>query len=111
MSYAIRIKPLSVNECYTGRRFATKKLKAYKKELGYKLPNIKVPFEKISLKLTIGLSNPHADLDNIAKAFCDVLQARYGFNDHQIYWLEMDKVITDKGAEFIQFTLAEYISN
>jgi hypothetical protein len=39
------------------------------------------------------------------KPFIDVLQKHYGFNDNRIYYLEVTKVKTDKGKEYISFKL------
>lgn len=110
MSYAIRIKPLSVNEAWKGKRFKTNKYKAYWNELLWMLPKgVIVPDGKLCLKMVVGYSNSSADLDNAVKPFVDILQERYGFNDSRIYRMELNKVITQKGAEYIAFSLEELI--
>jgi Holliday junction resolvase RusA-like endonuclease len=53
----------------------------------------------------VGLSNKKSDLDNVIKPFQDALQAKYKFNDHQIYHICATKMIVDRGAEFIDFGL------
>lgn len=102
------IKPLSVNECWQGRRFKTPKYQSYEQELFYKLarlPIIKLPEGKLWLQIKVGLSNKTADLDNIAKPFIDILQKFYGFNDKMIYELELKKEDVKKGNEFIHFAI------
>jgi Holliday junction resolvase RusA-like endonuclease len=105
----INIKPLSVNECWQGRRFKTKKYKAYESELLLKLKPLTVPDGELSLNITVGLSNALADIDNILKPFIDILQKKYGFNDRDIMSLNIEKVKAEKGCEFIKFNLAPYV--
>ena len=100
------IKPLSVNQCWMGRRFKTKLYKAYEAQTLTLLPkSIDIPSGALRLTLTIGFSNKRADIDNIAKPFIDILQKKYGFNDCQIYHLSMIKTIVKKGDEFIGFQI------
>jgi Holliday junction resolvase RusA-like endonuclease len=101
----IGIKPLSVNKAWQGKRYKTKDYKEYEKELWYLLPNIEVPKGKIKLKITVGYKNKLADIDNFIKPFVDVAQKKYGFNDNQIYRLEIDKEV---GDEFIDFRIEQY---
>jgi Holliday junction resolvase RusA-like endonuclease len=101
----VDIKPLSVNECFQGRRFKTKKYKAYEKEALLKLKPMQVGKGRLSLSLLVGLSSKNADLDNILKPWIDIMQKRYGFNDRHIYKLIVEKVDVKKGEEFIEFEL------
>lgn len=106
---AIRIKPVSVNQCWKGRRFKTPIYKVYEKELLLKLPDISVPDGNLCLKVNVAFSNKQSDIDNILKPLLDILQNKYGFNDNRIYRLEVNKLICKKGAEFIGFTIDEYL--
>ena len=100
----IRIKPLSVNRSYQGRRFATPELKAYKQELAYLLPKaMKIPMGKLGLHYIFGVSSKNADGDNLIKAFQDCLSENYFFNDKDIYEWRVEKKIVPKGKEYIQF--------
>ena len=45
----VKIKPLSINECFKGRRFKTDKYKRYERELLLILPALKVPKGKYIL--------------------------------------------------------------
>jgi len=103
----IKIKPLSVNECWQGRRFQTPKYKQYHKTLYVLLPKLKyVDFTKrLKLNIVFGFSSAAADLDNPIKPFVDILQAKYKFNDKQIFELNVKKEITKKGNEFITFKI------
>ena len=104
----IRIKPLSVNECWQGRRFKTPKYKSYQRALLFYLKPLKVPDGALSIRMVIGFSNKNSDLDNPLKPFIDILQKKYGFNDSRIYELQIQKKIVQKGMEFIDFEIISY---
>ena len=101
----ISIKPLSINECFQGRRFKTNKYKSYEKELLLRLPLIKLPHPPYHLILKFGFSSKLADWDNPVKPFQDILQKRYNFDDRDIYKATVEKEIVKKGAEFIEFKI------
>ena len=102
----IKIKPLSVNEVWAGRRFKTPAYKAYEAQTLILLPKgVDIPSGELRLTITAGLSNKQADVDNIAKPFIDILQKKYGFNDNQIYHLSLIKEIVKRGQEFIDFQI------
>jgi Holliday junction resolvase RusA-like endonuclease len=107
----IEIKPLSVNECFQGRRFKTPKYKAYEKEALLLLKPMSIGKGQLSLSLLIGLSSKNADLDNILKPWIDIMQKKYGFNDRHIYKLTVEKVDVKKGFEFIEFHIEELFSH
>ena len=104
----VKIKPLSVNACWKGRRFKTDKYKTYEKELIHKLKTYKIPEGKLKVFLVFGVSSKLADIDNPVKAFIDILQKKYNFNDRDIYSMELTKVDVKKGEEFIDFKIREY---
>ncbi len=99
------IKPLSVNECYRGRRFKNDKYKAYEQELLLRLPKLVVPEKNICINLIFGFSNHASDIDNGVKIFLDILQKAYGFNDKEITELHIFKEIVPKNKEFIDFSI------
>jgi len=102
----IRIKHLSVNRAYQGRRFKTPELKAYQQEVNYLLPKtLKIPKGKLRIFYHFGVSSKATDLDNCIKALQDILAEKYQFNDKMIYHLEAIKSDVKKGEEFIQFEI------
>lgn len=104
----IQIKPLSVNQVWQGKRFKTPKYKSYEMELMLMLPPIKVDFKSdLQIDLTFGFSSKLADIDNPLKPILDVLQKKYGFDDRQIYELNVKKEIVKKGDEFIKLQINE----
>ena len=98
----INIKPLSINQCFQGRRFKTPKYKQYEKELMLLLPMLSVPDGLLEVVITFGLSSKLNDIDNGLKPFIDILQKKYLFNDRDIYKLIVEKKIVSKGEEFIE---------
>jgi Holliday junction resolvase RusA-like endonuclease len=103
----VDIKPLSNNESWTGRRFKSQKYKVYEKQLLLILPKIIIPDGKLQINYIVGYSNKMSDVDNFVKNFQDILSKKYGFNDNMVYRLEVDKVITKKGEEFIDFEIKQ----
>jgi Holliday junction resolvase RusA-like endonuclease len=105
----IDIKPLSVNECWQGKRFKTKKYKAYELELLYRLKNLTIPKPPYEIHITFGMSNVLSDWDNPVKPFQDILQKRYGFNDKNIFKAIIIKEKVQKDSEFIDFEILPYL--
>lgn len=101
----VKVKPLSVNAAYTGRRFATDELRAFRKELGYALKPMKLPNPPYEIHFVFGQSNEGADWDGGIKAAQDVIAKKYGFNDKLIRRGVVDIDIVEKGKEYISFEI------
>lgn len=113
MSNELRIKPLSVNEAWQGRRYKTAKYNKYINDVLRLLRPLQVDIDDKPLELTLifGLSSKNADIDNPVKCFVDCLQKAYGFNDRQIYKLVVEKRDVKKQHEFIEFDIKPIILN
>lgn len=108
--YRIDLKPLSVNKCWQGKRFATKDYKIYEKELVSLLPDsITIPNDKTKLQIYIrwGFSSSLSDYDNPLKPFQDILQKKYNFDDRYIYLGIIEKTVVPRGEEHIYFCIRE----
>lgn len=104
----INIKPLSVNQAYTGRRFKTDKYRAFQKEMLLLLPNVKIDLKKpLKINIVFGFSSKGSDIDNPVKSTLDVLQKKFKFNDNQVQELNVKKEIVKKGSEFIELQINE----
>jgi len=104
----LKIKPLSINEAWKGKRFKTDKYDAFEKECLWLLPNFEVNANaKLEVKLTFYFSNKNADIDNPVKMCLDVLQKRYLFNDAIIFRLIVEKENVKKGDEKIKIEINE----
>lgn len=99
----VKVKALTVNQCWQGKRFKTDTYKAYEKLLLLKLPKIVVPPGKLKVIYEFGVSNMQSDYDNLIKPFQDILQKRYWFNDCNIWECEVRKIKVDKGDEYCTF--------
>jgi Holliday junction resolvase RusA-like endonuclease len=103
----LQIKPISVNDCWQGRRFKTPLYTAWQQELMYKLPReLGCDLQgELELDIEWGFSNLASDIDNPCKPFIDTLQQKYGFNDRQISKLSLNKKKVNKGEESIRFSV------
>lgn len=112
MKQRLDIKPLSVNQAFTGRRFATEKYKKFKTDISYLLKPCKIPIcDAYRLTLTFGLSSPLSDGDNCIKQTQDALADKYGFNDKKIREWHVYAKKVSKGQEFIEFELEPLVNN
>lgn len=99
------IKPISVNNCWQGRRFKTKEYKSFELEVLLKLKPMAIPTPPLELIIEFGLSNKLSDIDNGLKPLIDCLQKKYFFNDRDIYKIEVTKKIVKKGEEYFDFEI------
>ena len=98
------IRALSVNACFQGRRFKTMAYKDYEQEVCALLPKrYPIPEGALRLSLIFGFSNRRQDVDGGVKAFVDILQKAYNFDDNRMYEMQLRKVIVKKGGEFIEW--------
>ena len=106
----INIKPLSVNQAWQGRRFKTKSYQKFEQDLLFILPSNKYRFSnnaKLRVIYRFGFSNALSDLANPEKLITDILVKKYGFDDRQIYEMQLFKEVVKKGLEFIDFEIYE----
>ena len=101
----VKTKPLSVNRAWQGKRFKTVEYKNYEVGVNWMLPNIELPEPPFKVNYEFGFSNKASDLDNPVKPITDILQKKYGFNDRDIYELNVKKKIVKKGSEYIKFEI------
>ena len=104
----VKISPLSVNQCWQGQRFKTKKYLAYEKEVLLTLRPIKLPPPPYSVNYEFGMSNSLSDWDNPVKPLQDILQKKYGFNDRDIMEAHVKKIKVKKGEEYFAFSILHY---
>ena len=105
MTISLNIKPLSVNECWQGKRFKTPIYKDYERFVMLSLPHLILPEPPYRIWYVFGLSNINADLDNPVKPLQDILQKKYGFNDRDIHEANIKKRKVKKGEEYFYVQL------
>jgi len=100
-----KIKLLSVNGAWQGRRYKTKNYDAYQKTLLYTLPNEKInTTNSYYIIFIFNFSNKLSDWDNPIKPLQDILQKKYGFNDRDIFIaLTFKKIVPKKDEGFIVY--------
>lgn len=104
--YGIKIKPLSVNKAWQGKRFKTDDYSRYERDVALLLPtDLKIPEGDLSIYLEWGFSSAASDWDNPIKPFQDILQKTYGFNDNRVFDARVRKRKVAKGAEYIMFNI------
>ena len=106
---SLGIKPLSVNECWQGKRFKTKTYQAYERLLLLSMPALEVPDPPYRIEFVFGMSNVQSDWDNPVKPLQDIMQKKYGFNDRDIYEASVKKVKVEKGKEYFSVRLESLI--
>lgn len=103
IQFKLNEKPLSVNEAWQGKRFKTPAYKVYEKTILLTMPKGKIDVEQmLRIEFFFGFSNKASDLDNPVKLLLDIAQKKYGFNDKNVFELNVRKCIVKKGEEFIQ---------
>jgi Holliday junction resolvase RusA-like endonuclease len=103
-AFNVKVKPLSVNDAWKGRRYKTDAYKQYEQYLLWTLPKIDIPEPPYQIEIEFGVSKSF-DIDNGVKPFLDILQKKFLFNDKDVYSLNLKKVIASKGFEFIRFSI------
>lgn len=100
-------KPLSVNECWQGKRFKTPKYKVYENALMWMLKGsaASMPPAPYRIQFIFAMSNMQSDIDNPVKPLLDILQKRYGFNDRDVMELRVNKLKVPKGQEYIELSI------
>ena len=99
----LKVKPLSVNQAWKGRRFKTDKYKDYERLVLRELPDLEI-VNFTELHLTFGMSKL-SDIDNPAKLIIDLLQKKYNVNDRSLMKLVIIKDIVKKGNEYIKINV------
>ena len=103
IQFKINKKPLSVNQAWQGKRFKTPAYKDYEKAMLLMMPKAKVDTEEmLRVEFFFGFSNKASDLDNPVKLLMDIAQKKYGFNDKNVFEMNIRKCLVKKGEEFIQ---------
>lgn len=106
MKNRIKIKLLSVNRAWQGRRYKTADYSAFETELLYLLPKLEVPKKtQLMICLVFGFSNANQDIDSPIKLVLDIFQKAYNFNDKMIYVLWVKKEKVKIGQEFLEFSI------
>lgn len=104
----IPLKPLSVNEAWQGKRYKSKKYKAYCKDVPMFLPShITIPKGQMIICFDWYFSSGRSDWDNPIKPLQDIICSAYGLEDNNFYRAIIRKHLVDKGDERSEFRIHE----
>jgi Holliday junction resolvase RusA-like endonuclease len=93
----LKVKPMSVNDAWQGRRFKTDEYKAYEKQVFYRTPFKVIPKNvPLCAVYEFYFSNDASDIDNPVKPLQDILQKRWKFDDKRIVELIVRKRLVKK---------------
>jgi Holliday junction resolvase RusA-like endonuclease len=109
--HRVNIKPLSVNDCWQGKRFKTPAYGVYERTLMLLLPKLKLPDPPYQLHFKWGFSNVASDIDNPCKPTLDSLSKKYGFNDKLVKKLILESIKVKVGQEYFEFEITTYQPN
>jgi Holliday junction resolvase RusA-like endonuclease len=110
IQFKLNEKPLSVNEAWQGKRFKTEEYKNYERTISFMLPKAEIdPKEMLRIEFFFGFSNKASDLDNPVKLLIDIAQKKYGFNDKNVFELNVRKCLVKKGEEFIHMGIYKLV--
>lgn len=104
----VKIKALSINEAWQGRRYKTTKYTKFAEDLTIILLTKKkppIPSGSFCVHYKFHVSNMQTDVDNLIKAFQDVLFRWLGIDDRRIRKLTAEKIKCKKGKEKIEWAL------
>lgn len=106
--FKVRVKAISVNDAFTGRRFKTPYYEQYTKVMLELMPDIVIPAPPFKILIRVGFSNTLSDCSNIIKNLEDICQERYQFNDRDVFDIRAVKEIVKKGQEYIDLSIGTY---
>ena len=110
IQFKLNEKPLSVNEAWQGKRFKTEEYKNYERTIMFMLPKAEIDSnEMLRIEFFFGFSNKASDLDNPVKLLIDIAQKKYGFNDKNVFELNVRKCLVKKGEEFIHMGIYKLV--
>jgi Holliday junction resolvase RusA-like endonuclease len=110
ISFKLNEKPLSINEAWQGKRFKTPAYKRYEEAMFLLMPKACIYQDQmLRVEFFFGFSNKASDLDNPVKLLMDIAQKKYGFNDKNVFELNVRKCIVKKGEEFIQMGIYQLL--
>lgn len=101
----MEVKPLSINQCWQGKRYKTDAYKKYEAVLLMTLPKMDLPEPPYQIYFKFGFSSASSDYDNCIKGTQDILSKKYKFNDKLIKRAVIDIESVKKGSEFFEFKI------
>ena len=110
IQFKVNEKPLSINGAFLGRKVKSAAYREHEKTMLLRMPAGKIdPNMMLRVELFFGYSSKASDIDNGIKVTLDLAQKKYGFNDKNVFELNVRKCIVKKGEEFIQMGIYQLL--
>lgn len=93
-NFYVKVKPISINKAFQGRRFKTSECKEFEEELSYLLPKARLIKGEVEIRLTFFLKNyKRTDISNLVKILEDIL-VKKGFieDDRKVKRMTLEKI-------------------
>ena len=107
--HTLKIKPLSVNDAYKGRKYKTSNHHKFKDHITILLKNKRIlkleKKERFYILYHFYISNIQNDVDNLIKLTQDAICNKIGTDDRYIMGIHAKKFIVKKGQEHIKFKI------
>lgn len=111
----IDLPALSTNKLFSGRKRRSYHYKDFRRKVFCVLRSqLKETYKlngNLKLTMTVGFSSKLSDLSNSIKGIEDILCEYLNFDDRQIVAIELNKLIVNKGDEFMDITLHKVKKN
>ena len=107
--HKVKIKPLSVNSAWKGKRFRSNEYKTYDKIMSLILPSkIDIPDGELAIIFIWYFSSAGSDYDNPIKPTQDIICKKYGINDNRFKAGFQVKEKVKKGEERLEFKIIRF---
>ena len=107
----MKIKPISTNSIWIGKRWKSKAAKEFERNIALLLAtqcrDTSLPDGELTVRLRIGTTR-RFDVDNSLKLLLDCLARHFGIDDRRFSALAVVRVPVKRGAEFITFHISKF---
>ena len=103
INHYLPVKAISINECFQGRRFKTKKYDAFIQEMLYTMPKKKTITGLVRMEILLYLKSIlRSDIDNFVKPILDcIVKKGWIVDDRYIQYLKVSKVKSKEEGVYI----------
>ena len=109
----LKIKPISTNAMYVGRRWKSPAARQFEKDIALLLAvhaKEKPPDGDLAIHFRFGTTR-RQDLSNCVKLVEDCIARHYGIDDRRFCAMTLVRVHVKSGGEFISFQIEEYVES
>lgn len=112
-TYRLKLKPVSTNSLYRGRRYKSAVARQFEQDasllLAATVRDTTLPDGELAMNFRVGTTR-RMDVDNCLKLLIDVIATHFGFDDRRVTGISIVRVPVKAGDEFISFNLCRFRS-